>query len=408
MAVVERGAGLDIHQATVVATVRTPDGGGGRAETTQTFSTMAADLLALRDWLEAWGVTDVAMESTGVYWKPVYYVLEDRFHVLLVNMRHLKTVPGRKTDVADSAWLAQCLEWGLLRGSLIPPALLRDLRDLTRYRKKQIEDRAQEVNRLHKVLEDAGFKLATVMSDVLGRSGRAMLDALLGGTTDAAALAELARGRLRQKLPALRDALQGRFRPHQAFLISQILGKIDFLEEATATLTEEIDRHVRPFEVVVTRLTTIPGVARRTAITLVAETGADMSRFSTAGHLCSWAALCPGQNESGGKRRSGRTREGNRYLRAALTEAAWACTRAKGTALQARYFRIKRHRGPKKAVIAVAHHVLAIAYYLMRDEVTYHELGADYYTRHDRERATRRYLRQLQALGYRVTLEPAA
>jgi transposase len=328
--------------------------------------------------------------------------------VLLVKMRHLKTVPGRKTDVKDSEWLAQCLEWGLVRGSLIPPAPIRALRDVTRYRKRQVEDRAQEVNRLHKVLEDAGFKLSTVVSDVLGRSGRAMLDALLDGTTDVAVLAELARGRLRQKLPALRAALAGRFKSHQSFLIAQILAKIDFLDEAVATLTEEIDRQVHPFEATITQLTTIPGVARRTAITIVAETGGDMTRFASASHLCSWAALCPGHNESGGKRRSGRTRDGNRYLRAALTEAGWGCTRARNTALQARYWRIKRHRGAKRAVLAVGHHVLEIAYYVMRDGCSYRELGGDYFAKRDREQATQRHLRQLRALGYHVTLEPAA
>jgi transposase len=407
-AIVECGAGLDIHQATIVATVRRPDGHGGRTVETQTFGTMTVDLLTLRDWLQACGVTHVAMESTGVYWKPIYYLLEDGFTVTLVNMQHLKIVPGRKTDVSDSAWLAQCLEWGLLKGSLVPPAAIRDVRDLTRYRKKQIEDRAQEANRLHKVLEEAGLKLSTVLTDVLGKSGRAMLAALVAGTTDAAMLAELARGRLRQKLPALREALRGQYRAHHAFLISQILAKIDFLEEAITTLTEEIDRHIRPFEAMVARLTTVPGIARRTAITILAETGGNMAAFPTAGHLCSWAAMCPGQNESAGKRRSGRMRAGNRFLRGALLEAGWACTRAKGTALQARYLRIKRHRGHKKAVVAVGHQLLEIAYYILRDGVDYRELGAEYFARRDRERATQRHLKQLQALGYRVTLEPAA
>ena len=406
--IVERGAGLDIHQATIVATVRQPDGHGGRTVTTQTFGTMTVDLMTLRDWLQACGVTHVAMESTGAYWKPIYYLLEDGFTVILVNMQHLKIVPGRKTDVSDSAWLAQCLEWGLLKASLIPPPAIRDLRDLTRYRKKQIEDRTQEVNRLHKVLEDAGLKLSTVLTDVLGASGRAMLAALVGGTTDPAVLADLARGRLRQKLPALRAALHGHYRAHHAFLLSQILAKVDFLEEAIAHVTDEIDRQVRPFEPVLMRLTTVPGIARRTAITIVAETGGDMTRFPTAGHLCSWAAMCPGQNESAGKRRSGKTRAGNRYLRGALIEAGWACTRAKGTALQARYLRIKRHRGHKKAVVAVGHQLLEIAYYIMRDGVDYRELGAEYFARRDRERATQRHLRQLEALGYRVTLESAA
>jgi transposase len=406
--IVEYCAGLDIHQATIVATVRVPDGTGGRAVHTHTFGTMTVDLLALREWLQAYGVTQVAMESTGVYWRPIYYLLEDGYHLVLVNMQHLRQVPGRKSDVQDSAWLAQLLECGLLRGSLVPPPPIRDLRDLTRYRKKQIEDRTQEVNRLYRLLETAGVKLASVMTDVMGRSGRAMLDALLGGQTDPATLAELARGRLRPKIPALRQALQAQFRSHHAFLVAQILAKIDFLEETIGTLTEEIDRQLRPFEPVVTRLMTVPGVGRRNAVTIFVETGGDMSRFPSAAHLCSWAAICPGQHESAGKRKTGKTREGNRYLRGALIESGLAAARAKTTALQARYFRVKRHRGHKKAVVAVGHQVLEIAYYVMRDAVTYRELGADYFQRHDRERATRRHVKQLEALGYRVTLDHAA
>jgi len=405
---VERCAGIDVHQATMVVTVRLPAGEGGRTSVTETFGAMAADLLALRDWLQGHHVTDVAMESTGVYWRPLYYLLEEDFRVVLVNMHHLSHVPGRKSDVRDSEWLAQLLECGLLRGSLVPPAPIRDLRDLTRYRKRQIEDRAQEVNRLHRVLEDAGLKLATVMSDIMGVSGRAMIEAMLQGTTDAVALAELARGRLRAKLPALQQALQGRFRPHQAFLVTQILAKIDFLEETTARLTEEIDRRMVPFEPVLARLITIPGVARTNAIVLVAETGGNMAAFPSAAHLCSWAAMCPGQDESAGKRRSGHTRRGNRYLRGALIEAGNAAKRARGTALQARYHRLKQRRGHKKAVLAVGHQILEIAYYLMRDDVTYRELGADYFSRRDRDRATRRHIKQLEALGYAVTLAPAA
>jgi transposase len=405
---IERCAGLDIHQATIVATVRMPDATGGRAVVTHTFGTMTVDLLALREWLQTCGVTHVAMESTGVYWKPIYYLLEDGFTVLLVNMHQLKQVPGRKSDVKDSEWLAQLLECGLLRGSLVPPAPIRDLRDLTRYRKKQIEDRTQEVNRLYRVLEEAGVKLASVMSDVMGRSGRAMLEALLAGTSDPTVLAELARGRLRAKIPALRLALQGQFRPHHAFLIGQILTKIDFLEETIATLSEEIDRHLVPFAPALERLATIPGWGRRTATMVFVETGGEMSRFPSAAHLCSWAAICPGLHESAGKRRTGKTREGNRYLRGALIESALAATRAKGTALQARYLRVKRHRGHKKAIVAVGHQMLEIAYYILRDETTYQELGADYFARRDRERTLRRSVRQLEALGYRVTLEEAA
>jgi len=407
-ALIERGAGLDIHQATIVATVRVPDDAGKRRVVTHTFGTMTVDLLALREWLQAYGVTHVAMESTGVYWKPIYYLLEDGFTLLLVNMHALKQVPGRKSDVKDSEWLAQLLECGLLRGSLVPPAPMRDLRELTRYRKRQIEDRAQEVNRLYRVLEEAGVKLASVLTDVMGVSGRAILDALLGGTTDPTVLAELARGRLRSKIPALRQALHGQFRPLHAFLIGQILTKIDFLEETITVLSEEIDVHLRPFESTVQQLMTIPGVKRRTATTVLVETGGEMSRFATAAHLCSWGAMCPGLNESAGKRRTGKTREGNRYLRGALIESALASTRTKGSALQARYLRVRRHRGHKKAIVAVGHQILEIAYYIMRDGATYHELGADYFARRDRERTIRRSVKQLEALGYHVTIEEAA
>jgi transposase len=346
---------------------------GTPTERVRSVGTMTADLLRLADWLAANEVTHVAMESTGVYWRPLYYLLEDGFTVLLINMQHLSHVPGRKSDVRDSEWLAQLFECGLLRGSLVPPAAIRDLRDLTRY-----------------------------------RSGRAMVEALLHGTTDPTVLADLARGRLRRKLPALQQALRGQFRPQHAFLVTQILAKIDFLDEAIDTLTTEIDRQLAPFEPTVTRLMTIPGLARRNAITVFVETGGDMRHFPTAAHLCSWGSMCPGQKESAGKRQTGKTRDGNRYLRGALIEAGLATTRARGTALQARYYRIKRHRGHKKAVVAVGHQILEIAFYVMRDGVTYQELGADYFDRRDRERTTRRHIKQLEALGFKVTLETAA
>jgi len=403
-----RCAGLDVHQATVVATARVPADRGGRQIVTQTFGTMTADLLTLRDWLQALGVTHVALESTGVYWKPVYYVLEDAFSLLLINMQELKHVPGRKTDVQDSEWLAQLLECGLLKASFVPPPEIRDLRDLTRYRGQQARDRTQEVNRLCKVLEDAGVKLTSVVSDVMGASGRAMLTALVKGTTDVTVLADLAQGKLRKKLPELRRALEGRFRPHHAFLIEQIFAKIDFLDETLQRLTAELDRRLGPFESMLVALDTIPGVDRKTATIIVAETGGDMSRFPSAAHLCSWAAMCPGQNESAGKRRSGKTRNGNRYLRAALIQGALAATRKKNCALQVRYQRIKRHRGHKKAVVAVGHQMLEIAYYIMRDGVSYQELGADYLDRRHTERAARRHVRQLEALGFDVTITKAA
>lgn len=402
--VLARCAGLDVHQATVVATVRVPGPEGTRQVVTETFATMTTDLLALRDWLQAYGVTHVAMESTGVYWRPIYYVLEDGVTLLLINMQHLKHVPGRKTDVKDSEWLAQLLECGLLHGSLVPPPPIRELRELTRYRKHQIANRTQEINRLHRILQDAGVKLTTVVSDVMGVSGRAMLQALVAGTLDPAAMAELARGRLRQKLPLLRQALHGRFRPHHALLVGQMLSTIEFLEEGMATLTTEIDARLAPFAATLARLDTIPGVDRRSATTILVETSGDMSHFPTAGHLCSWAAVCPGQNESAGKRRTGRTRAGNRYLKTGLIEAALAATRAKGTALQARYLRVRRHRGHQKAVLAVAHQILEIAYFVMRDGLTYQELGADYFDRRDHDRTKLRCVHQLEKLGYTVTL----
>jgi transposase len=375
---------------------------------TATFGTMTADLWALREWLQAYGVTHVALESTGVYWKPVYYVLEESCTLLLINMQELKRVPGRKTDVKDSEWLAQLLECGLLRSSFVPPPPIRELRDLTRYRVQQVRDRAQEVNRLCKVLEDSGLKLTSVLTDVMGVSGRAMLTALVEGTTDPTVLADLARGRLRKKLPELRRALQGRFRRHHAFLIEQILAKIDFLDETLDRLLKEIDDRLVPFASLLTALDTIPGVDRIGAISILAETGGDMRRFPTAGHLCSWGAMCPGQNESAGKRRSGKTRKGNRYLRATLIQAGLGAIHSKGTAHQARYHRVKRHRGHKKAVVAVGHQILEIAYYLMRDGGTYEELGADYFDRRHAERAVRRHVRQLEALGFHVTIEKAA
>src|SRR2546422_7817595 len=305
--VITRCAGLDVHQATVVATVRVPDDQGGRRVVTDTFGTMTADLLALRDWLQAYGVTHVALESTGVYWKPVYYMLEDAFTLLLINMQELKRVPGRKTDVKDSEWLAQLLECGLLKASFVPPPPIRELRDLTRYRVQQVRDRAQEVNRLCKVLEDAGLKLTSVVTDVMGVSGRAMLRALVEGTTDPTVLADLARGALRKKLPELRRALQGRFRRHHAFLIEQIFAKIDFLDEALERLTTEIDQRLVPFEPMLTALDTIPGVDRIGAISIVAETGGDMTRVLTGGHPGGGGARGPWRKEKGRQGRGGET-----------------------------------------------------------------------------------------------------
>ena len=402
----ERVAGLDVHRDTVVATVRVPGERGRRQVHTQTFTTMTPDLLALRDWLAAHGVTQVAMEATGVYWKPVYYLLEDDFAVLLVNAAHVEQVPGRKTDVADSAWLAQLLEHGLLRGSFVPPRAIRDLRDLTRYRKVLTQERTREVQRLHKVLQDAGLKLASVATDILGVSGRAMLEALLAGTTDAAVLAELARGRLRQKLPALREALHGRFRAHHAFLVGEMLARLDGLDESLARLTAEVEARLRPFAPAVELLTTIPGVKARTAEVILAEIGVDMARFPSAQHLASWAGLCPGNHESAGKRQGGQTRKGDRWLRTALVEAALAAIKQREGYLAAHYRRVRARRGHKKAVVAVAHTLLVIIYHVLAAQRPYQDLGGDYFERQNKEALQRRYARQLERLGLTVTVVP--
>jgi len=404
----DRVAGLDVHRKTITVCVRIPGEGGERVQLVRTFGTTAAELLILRDWLEAHRVTDVALESTGVYWKPVFYVLEESMQCLLVNPQHVQKVPGRKSDVQDCVWLAQLLEHGLLRGSFVPPPPQRELRDLTRYRKALIQDRTREANRLHKILEDAGIKLATVATDILGVSGRSMLQALIGGTTDPDVLADLARGTLRKKLPALRQALAGRFRAHHAFMVSQHLSHLDYLDETIDTLSARVEEALRPFEAELTRLDSIPGVGRRTAEVLLAEVGLDMSRFPTAANLASWAGLCPGQHESAGKRASARTRPGNKWLRTALIEAASMAARTRDTAFAARYHRVARHRGHKKAVVAVAHAMLVTAYHLLDRQADYRELGAHYFDHRQAERLTRRALQTLERQGYRVTLEPAA
>jgi transposase len=408
---IERCAALDIDKDSLVATVRVPAPGGGRRQETYTFGTTTAGLLALRDWLEGFGVSVVGMESTGVYWRPVYYLLEERFECWLLNAHHLRNVPGRKTDVQDAAWICQLVEHGLVRPSFVPPRPQRELRDLTRYRKAQIEERTREVQRLDKVLQDAGIKLSSVASKVLSVSGRAMLDALLSGTNDPEALADLARGRLRRKLPALREALAGRFSQNHALLVSQILAHVDFLDESIAALSERIEALLLPFARELELLDTIPGVDRRAAEVILAEVGPDMTRFPTHRHLASWAGLCPGQHESAGRRKSGRTRRGSKWLGATLAESAKAAARTKGTYLAAHNARIKGRRGASRATIATAHAILVSAYHMLSRGVPYQELGDDYFHRRERDRAdrhTRRLVRQLERLGHHVTLEPAA
>jgi len=402
----ERCAALDVHKKAVTVSARISGPGGVREELMAEFETMAADLLALRDWLKGLGVTHVAMEATGVYWKPVYYALEDDFELLLVNAQHVKNVPGRKTDTLDAQWLCQLLECGLLRASFVPPKPIRALRDLTRYRKSLIQERQREANRLHKVLEDAGIKLSCVATDVLGVSGRQMLAALLSGTRDSELLAELAKGKLRAKLPMLRRALAGNFQPHHALIVSQILAHLDYLEEMIATLTEEVEQRLAPFAPKAELLCTIPGVGARNSQVIIAELGPDMDRFATDRHAASWAGICPGNNESAGKRRSGRPRRGNPYLRVALTECANAAVRTKNTYLRAQYEQIKRRRGHKKAIIAVAHSILIASYHILKDQVPYHELGGSYFARRaDPDRIAKRLIAQLERLGHTVAVQ---
>jgi len=407
--IIERCAGLDVHKDSITACVRVPGEQGEREQHTRSFGTTTRALLELHDWLAGFGVTRVGMESSGVYWKGVYSLLEGDCECWLLNAQHLKIVPGRKTDLKDAEWICQLMEHGLVRPSFVPPPPIRELRDLTRYRKAQINERTREAQRLHKVLEDTGIKLGSVATDILGVSGRAMLAALVAGNHDPAVLADLAKGRLRRKLPQLREALEGHFRPHHALLVGQILAHIDYLDEAIDALSAEVERKMVPFAEAVALLDTIPGVDRRGAEVLVAETGAEMSRFPSAGHLASWAGRCPGNNESAGKHYSGRMRKGSKWLAATLVECASAASRSKGTYLSSQYARLKGRRGHTKAIAAVAHSILVIAYHVLDRRLPYHELGPDYLLLRDRSEAYKaRLVRQLERLGHKVTLEPLA
>ncbi len=405
----ERCAGLDVGKEEVVACIRVPGAARRRRQEVRTFSTFTRALESLADWLAEEGVTEVVMEATGQYWKPVWYVLEDRgFDLMLVNARHVKILPGRKTDVGDAAWLAELLEHGLLRGSFVPPAPIRELRDLTRYRKRLIQTHSAECQRVQKTLEDAGIKLDSVASDVLGVSARAMLRALCQGERDPLVLADLARGRLKKKVPQLREALTGRFTEHHALLVGLALDHLEHLEMAIARLDGEVDRVMGPFSQARARLDTITGVGKRAAESIIAEIGVDMSVFPTAGHLASWAGRCPGNNVTGGKRHSGKPTKGNRWLGEVLVECAWAAARSRDTYLSAQYWRLSRRIGKKKAATAVAHSILVIAWHLLSYDCDYQDLGGDYFSRRDTDRARQRAVSQLQALGYRVVLEPAA
>jgi transposase len=397
-----RCAGLDVHKKSVVACRIFPDETGKEVVEVRTFSTMTPDLLQLSDWLLAVNIQHVALESTGEYWKPVYNILEAHFALMLVNPRHFKNVPGQKTDVKDAQWLTELLQVGLLKPSFVPPPPQRELRELVRYRTTLIAERATLCNRVQKLLEGANIKLASVATDVLGVSGRSMLDALVAGERDPQALAELAKGRLRNKKTLLEQALTGRFTQTQGFILTHLLTLIDALEESVDAFDARIEAACLPFTEAVAHLDTIPGVGQTVAEVIVSEVGTDMSRFPTPAHLAAWAGVAPGNNESAGKRLSSRIRQGNRALRTALLQAAHAAARQKDTYLSAQYRRIAYRRGPKKAAIAVAHSILVIAYRLMERQEDYQELGGDYFDKRRSQSTVRRLSERLEQLGYQV------
>ena len=400
--------GLDVHKDSVFACVRHAEPGGTARQEVRAVGTSTRQLLELSDWLAAQGVTQVAMESTGVYWKPIWNVLEDRFTVILVNAHHIKQVPGRKTDVKDCQWIAQLLQCGLLRASFVPERPLRELRDLTRQRTQLIGEKARVANRVQKTLEDANIKLGSVASDVLGVSGRQMIQALIDGRQTPEQMAELARRRLREKIPELREALRGKVSSHHRFMLRQLMEHLRHLEGQIETFDVQIEQVLRPFEkTAVQTLDQIPGIDVRAAQNIIAEIGTDMSRFPSDGHLCAWAGICPGNRNSAGKRKSGKMTEGNRWLKSTLTQCAWAASRAKGTYLQAQYRRLAGRRGKKKAVMAVAHSQLIAAYHMLREGTAYNDLGANHFATLDKTRPARHLVKQLEKLGFRVTLEAA-
>lgn len=402
-----RCCGLDVHKVNVSACVLLMEA-GGKQKHIRRFGTMTANVLELADWLDELGVTHVAMESTGVYWKPIWNLLEGRVNMLLVNAHHVKTVPGRKTDTKDCEWIADLLQHGLLKGSFVPPAAIRELRDLNRNRAILTQQRATVSNRIEKVLEDANIKLASVASHVLGQSGRAMLQAIVDGVEDPERLADMARAKLRNKIPDLRLALQGRIEEHHRFQLAQLLEQLHSLDAQIATFGQQIDERSQPFGDLLERLTAIPGVDKITASALIAEIGVDMQQFPTAQHLASWAGICPGNNESAGKNYSGKTRKGSRWLRRVLCQAAWAASHTHNTYLAALFRRVAARRGKNRAILAVAHSILIAVYYMLARSEEYQELGGNYFDRLNPAGLRRYLVKRLERLGHHVTLEPIA
>jgi transposase len=401
-----RCAGLDVHKKSVSACVLGCEEEGGQRHEVRVFGTMTRDLMALGDWLAAHEVTHVAMEATGVYWRPVWSILEGQFHLLLVNPQHIQAVPGRKTDTKDCEWIADLLQHGLLQGSFVPPREIQDLRDLTRYRAELTQARNRVANRIQKLLEQANVKLSSVASNALGVSGRQILKALITGQEDPEQLAELAQRRLRSKIPELRLALEGKVRDHHRFLLAEYLEEWEAIGRRIERMEAEIERRLTPFEAAVTLWKTIPGVDWVTAANLVAEMGVNMEQFPSASHLASWAGVCPGNHESAGKRKSGKTREGNRWLRRTLCQAAWAVTRKKDCYLSAQFRRLAARRGMKRAVMAVAHAMLVIAYTMLKTGRSYQELGGDYLERINKDQLRRYFVKRLQRLGLKVIVQP--
>lgn len=409
-AIYPRVCGLDVHKKVVVACLRILEASGEVHAEVRRFGTMTRDLLALLEWVKGEGVTHVAMESTGVFWKPVYNVLEGNdLEVWVVNAQHLKQVPGRKTDVTDAGWIAQLLQCGLVRPSFVPDRPQRELRDLARQRTRLVQQRATIANRVHKVLEDANIKLGSVASDVLGASGRDMIEAIVAGEENAEVLAELARRKLRGKIPELRLALEGKVTDHHRFQLRELLEQLEYIEGKIATLSERIEKMAPPlFDQCTAILDSVPGIARHAAQAILAETGTNMGQFPSHKHFCSWAAQSPGNHESAGRRKSGKPAKGNKWLGAALTEVAWAASRTKGTYLNAQYRRLAPRRGKKRAIGALKHTILTAIYFMIRDCVPYTDLGPDHFTRINPEQQTRYHVRKLQQLGHKVDLTPIA
>lgn len=400
-----RCSGIDVHKATVVACISIKE--DGRAEKQKRrFGTTTAELRELAAWLREWKVTNVAMEATGVYWKPVWNMLEG-FELLLVNPQHLKSIPGKKTDFKDGERIADLLQHGLLRGSFVPPQAIRELRDLTRMRATLAQERSSVINRIEKTLEDPNLKLGVVASDVVGVSGRAMLNAIAKGETDPGKLAEMAKGTLRKKIPQLKLALEGKVTQHHQFLLKQWLDMLDFLDDKIEVLEKQIEEKSGPFEATVQTWMKVPGLRRTNAYSLLAEIGADMKQFPTAGDLASWAAICPGNRESAGKQTSGKIRKGNPWLKRTLCEAAWAASRTKNSYFGALYRRLVRGRGKNRALIAVAHSLLVTVYSFTMAGEPYRDLGLDYFDRLNKDQLERSLVKRLEKLGHRVILEPS-